>query len=494
MKRLLKGLSLVLVLVMCLALPAQAEGLLGKCMEAAYQEGRQVEANISAQLGSGLALFMPEDMYGAVQQLLEETRIVTRWAKDEAGEPVIGLELSIRDVQLLTGEARLAEGGLAVTTSILPGKTLILPIESVGAMAQQLPVELDDQTAAMMAEAGERYLGIFAIWAQEMEGVYTESDQEIDATDTRGGSVRADHLVVTAEQLQELLVRLADEFASDEALQTVLGQYLQASGQEIDMAELSTALSEGTRNMVPLADGAVRMDFYQDADAEMVGLDFAMDPLFEDAPQTAFAQYDRLIEDGLDSYTFQGKLGLGEEGGMAATKISYRTMESHTEPTIDTELLLLGMVQEAGADPISQITLTDERHFEEGDGQERMVDTLTLTMEQLAPDGSAAEDAMPMTCAVDTQSVTSAGAGEDFESDSTATLTFMGMEMGAISLKLASGEYIPQDISGNAVIDLSQATAEDQQALMEELQTGLMQAVVSAVAVLPPELLQMMQG
>ncbi len=495
MKRFLKGLCLVLAMVMVLAMPAQAADLLSERMGEAYESGRQVEAAVSVQLGSGGALFLPQETFNAVQKLLNDTRIVARWVKDDAGQPVMGLEIAIQDVKLLEGEARIAGESALVTSNWLPGKTLALPLSGLGEVVEQpqLPVDLDEQTMDMLAQAGERYLAIFAAWAQRAEGVYSESVLETAPTDARGGSVRADHLVVRGDQLQELLMAVADEFEKDEELKAMLGQYLAASGQSVDIEDLAAALSQGMRDLVPTADGALKLDLYQDENAELVGVDFTMDPLFEGMDQTAFAQYDRLIEDGHDAYAFQGRLGLAD-GGMAAAKFSYSALESHVEPTLDTDLLLLGMVQETQADPVSQITLTDKRHTVEGDEQEQMEDALTLTMEQFAPDGSAVEGAMPMSAALNTVSVTNAESGGGFDSDTTVTLSFMGMEMGAVSVKLTSGEYVPNDISGNAVLDLSKATEAEQQALLTELQTGMAQALMSAMAVLPPELLSMIQG
>lgn len=493
MKRFLRNLCLVMAMAMCLALPVRADGLLEESMQAAYEAGHQVEGTVSIRLGDGLGLFLPEQTFSAVQQVLQQTRIRTRWAKDEAGEPVLGLQMSIQDVELLTGELRVAGDSALVTTSLLPGKTLLLPAEGVAGLVEQpLQAQLDGQMEALLGEAGERYLGVLAAWAGRVEGAYTASELETAPTDVRGGSVRSDHLVVTAAQVKDLLVLLADEFAKDEALQSALGQSLQASGQDIDMKELTAALSQGVQGLMPL-DGALKLDIYQGGDAEIVGVDLMMDALFAGAPQTVFAQYDNLSEDGRESFAFQGRLGL-PDGGMAATKITYSETESHTEPTIDTDLLLLGMHQPTGVDPVSQITLTDARHTEKSDAKEHMEDALTLTMEQLIPDGSASvEGAMSMAAAMNTVSDTSAGADGGFESDTGVTLMFMGMEMGAVSLTLATGEYAPQDISGNATIDLSKVTAEEQQALIEELQAGLTLAAMNAVAVLPPELLQMMQ-
>ncbi len=495
MKRFLRGLCLIWVLVLAVALPAQAADLLSERMDVAYESGRQVAATVSVQLGDGAALFLQQETYDAVQKLLSDTRIVTRWAKDEAGMPAVALEIGIQDVQLLTGEVLLTGDSALLTTNWLPGKTVTLPLSALGEVIEQqpLPVQLDEQTVALFQQVGERYLAVFAAWASRAEGVYAESERETTPTDVRGGSVRADHLVVTAAQMQELLVQLAETFEQDAELQAMLGQYLAASGQSVDMPSLASALAEGMRNLAPMADGALKLDFYQDASAELVGVDFQMDPMFEGAPQSAFARYDRLIGDGDDAYAFQGRMDL-EDGGMAAAKISYRTSESHVERTIDTDLLLLGMVQNVDTDPVSQITLNDKRHTVKGDGQERVDDALTLTMEQLAPDGSVVEGAMPMSALLNTVSETQAGPNGDFESDTTATLSFMGMELGAFTVKLTSGEYVPVDSSGNAEIDLSKATEEEQQALLQELQTGMAQQLMGAIAVLPPELLQMMQG
>lgn len=498
MRYLSRGLLLALVLVLFAtqALAGADGSLLTERMNQAYESGRQVGAVFSAKLGDGLQMFLPGETFNAVQQLLADTRIVARWAKDEAGLPVVGFEIGIQDVQVLDGTMRMAEDTVAVETSLLPGKTVLMPLNSLGELAQQqpLPVQVDGQTAALFEGALETYLGIVTSWAMETDGLFTQSEIETASTDIRGGAVRSDHLLVTAAQLKDLLVRLLGEFEKDAELQSALDAFLSANGDyEGSMSDAAKELYESARGLAPL-DGALKLDMYSGSEGDLVGLDLLMDPMFEGLAGTAFAQYDMLTEDGYEAYAFQARLGF-EDGGMAATKVSYSVEESHTEPVLKSDLLLRGMFQPTDADLISQITLTDARQTEQSEGQERLTDTIEFTMESLGPDGTGRDggSAQP-SVAISTQAITNEEASDAFNSDISVLLQALGMEFATLYLNLAADEYVPADTSGNMVIDLSVTTPEEQDALAEELQMGLMTALMNAMQAVPPELLQMLQG
>lgn len=496
MKGFTKGLLMALIVVMFVSSTfASAEGsLLAERMGQAYESGRKVEVSIGAKMGSGLAMFLPEETYGAIEQLLTDTRIVADWAKDAEGNPTMGLFIGIKEVEVLTGTARLTADGVAVTTNLLPGKTVLIPLESLTNIAEQqsLPVEINDESAALLMRAYETYFGILTGWAQANGGALELINETIPGTDARSEAASGMKLRLTAVQLKDLLVQLTEAFEKDTELQAALESYSEASGgAESSMADTAKALADMAKEFAP-TDGVLTLDAYSDVEGNLVGLDFRMDPMFEGSQETVFAQYDRLDEDGHNAYGFQGRIGFGDNGQMAA-KIEYSEDASHTENLVSQDLLLLGMMQSTGADPISQITLTDKRQTALNDTQEQMTDALELVAESLAPDGSAAQEgSMPMSVVISTTSVTNALGGDDFDSETTLSVQAMGLEFAVLNLTFTSGEFVPADTSGNTVVDLSTATPEEQEALMEELQMYLGMAVMGAMQAVPPELLAMM--
>lgn len=492
-----KGLAVLFVFMMSLTplLGAAGESLLSQYTLRALEKGLQVESTVALSLGEGAGAYlsmMGEGVSQAVQKALDSFTI--RGFRAGSGEEacVLGLGLSLQETEFLSGQARMTPSQVEVITSLLPGKTLALPLAALAGLNPQASLQLDEEMLGILGKSLETYLGIAMGWLMENPGLLEEKAQDIPQSQVRDEAVRMQTLRLSGAQLKDLLVKLSTAFEQDAQLHETLQKLLESAGATDSVADMAKKLAQKVSALQPTQEELVLV-LLLDGQGTPVEATLTLPPLFGGDHTRLAAQYTR---HSLDGVRHQAEVRVtGDEGGQGALKLSYEEYPGQEGGDVKALSLRL-MVQEGQDQPVMETTFTSETTVLTEANKETLDRYFTLRTEQKAVSGeeSPGMAAEPMSFQMHSRSVTQGTGGGNFTWEEEAQISAMGMEMLQWRVQGKSAPYSPQDTSSNQVVDLSVATQQEKDALLKELETAAFEALNQAVALLPPELLTLLGG
>lgn len=441
-----KMLAGFLVLAFCL-LPVLglAEGsMLSEQMGKALQAGQQIEIAVHLEVSDALLMMLlPEEALADAQNLLQSTAIRLRYAKGEGDQWMGGFSLSMLDTEILSGVAETADGGVAVETNLLPGKTLLVPLEMAAGLLPSAGDDsaLDDGLAAQL----ESYLTAIAEWAEDEQVIVTTNEIGTSAPPTRDPAVSATHIRVSGEQLQSLLLLLVDRFGGDAVLPMVLGasglDATDAEGLQAMVSALAPTGAEFTANV------------YLGETGKIVSAGGEMPAMFE-------------------TWTAQGNF-------------QYEATHREAPGMLENAFELSLAVQPSEEEAVQRVDIANASTREADETLEKTHGEFSLAYAQ----GEEPEEggASSMAIGLITDSETTLIGENDFQTETEITLT-LGMPLCVVRIESLSSEREAVLTPDNELIDVAALSAEENQALSDELSMGLMMTLFTVMSVLPPTL------
>lgn len=484
-----KVVSLSLALLLCLSpLAVRAQSLLSDGLTKAFEAGRSVEVSLGLELDDSLGMIglMPPESLAAAQELLRTTTIKVSVAKNGDGLPELGFELCMQDTPIINGRAWQMGDKLALTTNLLPGKTLVMDSTELFQGFEQSAQQPTDQADSLQALGGsaEKYLGIIVDWAESTEGLLSFSEVETPRTARRNAAVRNVTLRVTPNQLKGLLLMLAQELSQDEALMQTFSV---------------SVLLEEIRALVP-TDNVMEWKIHFDENDAIAGVDGVIPTLFGEVASDGTFTYDHLTDGGVERHAFGGEI---VEEGIGAVDFSLEAQSDSADPKAPKGSFSLRFRQANEAS--TTLLQADHTYARTLAADREMLESKTeLNMQSTANAGDT-DDGTTLSITGDTALSASLSLTSDtrslgesnFISENALGLDFMGLQLGRVLVTLASGAHAPADSTGNTIVDLEDLDEVGVAALSEELNAGLERAGEQAISLLPPELLMMlgaMQG
>lgn len=491
-----KVFTLILAALLVLSpLAVQAQSLLQGSLEEAYQGGQCIKAAISLELDDDLGLLMqPEETFTMIQKILHDSSLVVYTVKGEADIPEFGFLLAIQEQEVVNGRAWLQDGTLLVTTSLLPGKTLAFQSQEVMQALQDMISPVTDQVDNLQVISGalEKYLTIIMMWMDGTEGMMYTSEEPVPATDQRDSASASTVLTVTPEQLKELLVALAQEFAQDEELQQAFGAADAEEG-----ADMGQELLQAAQEYEPTGDDMV-WSLFMDDQGDLVGIDGLVPATFWDVNAQGTVTFNRKTKDAQVLDDFSCKLE-DEDGGVISLRVSVSNDE--TDAQAPKGSFYVRFFQQAGKDADSTDVILMNEHASTI-GADRETTECQMSIELTAKAGATQDgdaEAVLQSMMSDTYLSAEVGItsdtqsrGDGFTSEIVVDISFSGLKLGRVRVTFSTDAYTPIDTSGYEVVNVFSLDDESSAALSEELYTGLALALINAMPVLPPELQQMM--
>ena len=476
---------------------ARAQSLLGDRLPKAFDAGRTIEITMSFDLDDSLGMLggMPPENFAAAKELLRATILKISATRVHADQLEIGCELRMRDTLIVNGRMWLAGDKLAVTTNLLPGKTLMVDaaefFQKLQGSVEQITMLAED-LQALGASVGN-CAAIAADWMNSTEGIMTVNEAESPATQWRDASVQNFSFRVTSGQLKELFSKWAEEFRRAAAMMQVV---------PLDITPL-----EEIQTFV-LTDNVIEWTVYMDEQGGIAGVTGTVPTMFgEDVDEARFS-YDHLsagnpsqtvLDDaGLERRRFAGEV---RAEGAGTASFALETANDMSDPLspkgtvhVDfhqsdkessTTLLLkhtYARTLAANRETLESKTRIDGQIQSHASGDDDLMDLIFASM------GDVSFSAM-----LDIASETRAERQDDFVCETASEISIMGMALGRVLVQLASGAYVPADIAGNEIIDLAGLDGAGQAALSVELNAGREHALELATSQIPEVLLQIMQ-
>ena len=517
-----KGLSLLLVLFMfLLPMAGLAQGdLAAQRIEQAMEAGKQLQLSFFVQIGELVTTQMqlPPEMLTGITQALDTAEVRLAVAQDAQGMPVITVAALLKDTSMVDATLRFGEAGILIDTSLLTGKTLMMPYEAVMSLVEGFAAELPPQVSSLMA--GEdidvfagvgdmadtdaifsslgAYGQIVTTWVDaNREDMIFYEEQPFAATATRNAAVSRGTIRMQPEQLRALTLALVEQFAQDTALQNAMFSVMDQSGltTQITPDQIRDDIG-GEIAALQAADGALVIEVYMDESDMPVGIDIALTPMFVELPLTTTFAYDYSGDDTYGGIALRA-FGPSEEGNQYA--VDMRFQGDQRNPQAPQGAMSIRVANE-GPSGNSAMVLLGDFDATYADTREALTASLEFLMEENAPstDGKAS-NATPISSAqqlfrLDVNSVTEALAGDDFTCDTTVKLDAMGSNVGTLRILLASADFLPTDTSGNTVVDLSTLDEAGMETLNQDMQSGLMRVLFMLISALPPELSQQLMS
>ena len=492
-----KLIALSLVLLFCLApMAAQAQSLLSDRLAKAFDAGRTIEIAVGLDLDDSLGMFglLPPESFAAMQELLRATTLRVSATQDSAGQMEIGFELRMQEVSVVDGRAWLTGDQLAVTTNLLPGKTLLIEAAELfegffkgfqGSM-EQITAQMENPQA--LGVDVERYATLIADWVGSTERQVAVNEEVDPGTPWRDASAQSLTLRVTPGELKELLTTLAEELVRDEALAQTIS--------------LDASLPEAIQALAP-TDNVMEWTVYLDERGEVTGAVGNLPTMFgEGAAEGRFA-YDRLSAGGpallpsTDTSLERHRVGVElVEEGVGVTSFSVEAAKDPQAPRGSVHAYFRQSDKESATTlalkhAYSGTVAADRETLESSTGIDVQIQSNTADSDDSMDALLSSMGDTTFSAALHFSSDTRAIGPDDFLCESALGIDIMGMALGRVLVTLTSGAHVPADAVGNEAIDLAGLDAAGLAALYEELNAGLEQAMARAMAQLPPELLQL---
>gem|GEM_PF-5965686 len=464
---------------------AEADGLLEAMTGIALREGRTIEGTLRIEAEDLLASLnaTPEgqESLAVAGDLLNNGLLRVRYTP--VGERiVISSALELRGETLLTLDAWTQDDELALATSLLPGKTLILPAQfALQSVMEQLPSAPDTALAEALAAATERYGAVADNWAMQNEGILQTTEEAVPATQTRDAATRTIALRVTDAQWQDLIRSFAEEFTKDDVLQQALAS--QISGMEpAFLAEIARQLA----NSFGAPQGnAVAVALSYGEEEQIVGIDVTVEAA-EDAPtapQGSFTYGHRSIDDSRAADSFEVSFTQGEDLELKAQFYRRDKVPNAVFPDEGEEYGGRAFLRAPGSGALELEARGNIKKKVEPIA-EAYDHTFDVRLSQQAGsvdigDLSSMLQAPLLDAGFALNSQTEVLGMEDFRSQGSFTLRLVGLEV-AIHYTLESIAYVPTEHPENAVIRLNALSEAEADALTQELQANIADLLGSA--------------
>ena len=493
-----KGLVVLFVLMLALTpmLGAVGESLLTQYTRQALEQGLQLDSTLAIELGEGAGAYLSilgEGVFEAVQKALGSLQVTSHVAKDPKEGIVTGMEMALQETEFLSGQVRMTPTQLEMVTSLLPGKTLTLPLEALGGLNPATSLKLDGELLNSLGKSMETYLGILMNWVISNPDMFSESAEAIPQSQVRDAAVSKQTLRVTGAQLKDLLVQFAAAFEQDTQLQGALQKMVEGTDASFSVAEKAKALSQKVNALEP-AQGALVVEMLSDAQGAPVECNLTVDPLFQGQSAHVSAQYTRYTLDGV-THRLEGRI-TREEGVQMALKLSYDEYVKQ-DTNAQVKALDLRLMRQAAKDAaVEEYALTNENSTITQEGKETQENVFTLSMggESASGGEGAAVAAQPLSVEVRSQNVTQGTGGADFTWEDAVQISALGTEFLKLRMNGKSAPYSFQDTSANQVVDLGKATQQEKDALLGELETAASQTLEKVLTLLPEDLLKLLNG
>lgn len=481
---------------------AHAEYLLEAMTDIALRAGRTIEgtirieaANLPALLSSG------QDGSGAAAlavagDVLNNGLLRVRYTQEEERR-TIGVTLELRGETVVSLDVRALSDAIAVETSLLPGKTLVMPAQlAAELLAAEMPSALDDETLGAFVGVAERYALIAADWAAQSEGVFSATEAPVAATQTRDAAARSMTLRVTDAQWQALCLSLAEAFSKDDVLLQALAPLM--GGAEPDA--LATAARQWAESMGAPQGVAVEASVFLGESDRIVGVDARIEPTAavpEDAsnlPVGSFAYSHRSIDADRAADSYEASFAWGEDSALQAKFSRLDKMPRPLLPAEGEEYGGRALLRTPSAGALELMVQGDIRRTVEPIA-ETYDHTFDARLSQ-ATESSDGTDALAqmlqaplLEAGFTLSSQTEAIGTDDFRSQGSFALRLLGLET-AVRYTLESSLYTPAEHLENTVVRLDALAPAEMDALLLELKENalLLLANLASLKEKPPAL------
>lgn len=477
MRRIMKRIGkMTIVCLLMVALlvgsTASAAGLLEAMVDIALRAGRTIESTFRieggaflAAIGSGL-LGYDDDAIATVSELLNNGLLRVRYTKVDE-QDVVGMVLELRGEVVASLDVQMQEGQFALETNLLPGKTLVMPVESsMQSFVTQNPVTQDTELMEVLAGVAERYGALIEDWINRSENAVSLTSYEvpIDATQTRDAISSSNTIRITGAQLSALVHNLVEEFVKDTALQQALSPHFNG----MDPMTLASFAQQIDQSMGVALDYMMEITISHGMGDKLVGIDMGIYAQTETAIEGSSAEgYQPSLQVHFDRKDITADNPLDK-------RIEYVAGITFGIPVSDTlTIAVKGNLYEK-VEPIDE-SYHHFAHVEISQGN------------QVLPSDDPAQVQMQGDISInnDTKVIVS----DDFVHQGAFALQMMGQQV-AIRYTIESTRYKPQAYPGNSIIRLDMLSSEESDALTQELQVAVMGALgklLSTTSQLPVE-------
>ncbi|MDR3052064.1 MAG: hypothetical protein LBU67_10170 [Oscillospiraceae bacterium] len=487
MKRnLKKAVALLCVLALCplaaLAADAAPGGLLEAQIQQALDAGRQIDATLRFALEDGVTAMIPAEYVQPARDLLDALELRAHLAKP--GE--LALELVLSGQSIISGKAYATDTGVALETSLLPGRTLMAPYEALVGLAQSsMPTSgFDLEALAPLMQSVPGYVAAIQTWVQSAMSNVQISTAPSPATAVRDAATQSVSIRITGEQYKALYVALLDTAAADTNLKQWLSDNLGVSAADFD-----GGIAEGRQAVDTLqpGDGAVDINIYADG-AALVGMDVIVGAIFGQLKGSGGSfNYGRLTgAPGQQLHTL--RLGLAS-GGEEAGSFTLQVALDNSEPNTSLFGVTLDIVDAAQTGSVTA-GLGVQKVVTPADGAETLENTVSFS---LTGTGDA-EGFVPAIDAGLTSSTETTVTADGFTSGAEITAFYNGVKQAGLRWTLADAPYTPSDASGRRVQDVTALTPEETAELGAALAQSVQALQGPVLQKLPPSVLSLLMG
>lgn len=480
----------LLMIILC-GSPAAADGLLEAMLDIALSADKTIEGTLRIEAGGLLASITAEPestaMFAAASELLKNGLLRVRYTRVGEGS-AIGAALELRGKAMLSLDARTVDDEIFLVTSLLPGKTLVIPAQIVAqAIPAQLSDVLDETLAVALADAAARYGAVVSDWAAQNENIISTREEPIPAEQMRDAAMRSVTLRMTDAQWKGLLRTLAEAFAEDGALQ----QAVAAAMGSMEPDTLA-ALARQWADSLGMARGdAIELAVFVGEEEKLVGIEASMEPspfTPTDVPaplQGSFTYGHRTLdaERAGDSYT--GAFTWGEDSALQAQFSCMDKMPNPILPGQGTEYRGRALLNTPSTGALELEVAGDIRATVEPIA-ETYDHTFDIVLSQAAQasntgDLAALLQAPLFSAGFVLHSETKVAELEDFNSRGSFALK-MGEPVATIHYTLESSAYTRAEHAENTVLRLDALSPEEMDALMLELSENAQSALLLALS------------
>lgn len=323
--RLKKGFALLLALTLtAMPLMAWAEAdfdpgtLFQTLLAEVFESGRMVEGVVSFHVDTLPSTEDAEEqkLVNAIGEFINSVRVHIS-AVDDYDQKLYSLILFIGQEQLADMRVRTDADTIRLTSSLLPGTTLVMPMMSTNVFSEGGNEDIATLMAGFLAYY-QRVAGWVSQKQFENEDLYVYESVEIDETETRDAVSMLMNCNVRSADLKQLLRSLADTFYDDQASQQAVTNLLAPLGvTRAQVRQFADELPLIVAHELEANDSAAVFTVSYDDDLGIAGFDGVMPAMFDPFffKEGSF-NYSRKI--GLDDtrYTAHGVMGFEDQGSL----------------------------------------------------------------------------------------------------------------------------------------------------------------------------------
>lgn len=454
---------------------------------------------VVAKLGMDVSLLpgLTDEQLQAVSQIAQAASLCLSMANTADG-PAVRVSLQMQDTEIAYLLVCANAGALELTTSLLPGKTFVVPQEALvqtgGLALQGVDVNSPEMQALteLVLNSFGMYFYVVAGWVSntqyEHQDLYVYTDDYVEETDVRDASVTQMHAVVRSDDFRRLLRLLADTLYADAELQAAIVDAFKDAGatQENVFAAINSLCVDvlGQEGLIQATDGATEFVVSYGEDYGMVGFDGTMPAMWEGFPfDVGTLTYSRKTQEESVVHTAQGSMtlanGMGNVDGTLAVERG-ELLDTGRTNGLNLNLMVTNANEEVFTLGVDE---WDSAYDAEG------VDCQELAVQvNCAVSDKAGTPYVAYALAWQSQTGTQVQDGA-LLSQTDASLSVQDVFSATLALELSTRAYAPVDLSGNERVDVSAMDAETTAQLESELSAGLVQSLTQAMSLIPQEAL-----